>query len=307
MEGNRIEKRTDLLRGVTLTRLDRLFAEGDKGAHKFVIGLTLGNSVVTLDSGATVTGHFIRADDSTLPPIKGTVEEGKAVLTLPEGAYKITGYFSLIIKANVGEMSCAVFWGDGAITRTSTDTIVDPDHTIPSLDELLTKIAAVDDAIARADAAAEEARQAAQSANLKILGQYDTLALLKAAHPTGKAGDAWAIGTEEPYDVHIWDVDANDWKSIGQLQGAAGPQGPQGDAGRGIRTIARTAGDGSPGTTDTYTVYYTDGSTWAYQVYNGADGRDAEGATYDQPLNTTSAVRFASVTADVVVGAVFGE
>ncbi|MBR4057847.1 MAG: hypothetical protein IKK00_06900 [Oscillospiraceae bacterium] len=225
MEGNRIEKRTDLLRGVTLTRLDRLFAEGDKGAHKFVIGLTLGNSVVTLDSGATVTGHFIRADDSTLPPIKGTVEEGKAVLTLPEGAYKITGYFSLIIKANVGEMSCAVFWGDGAITRTSTDTIVDPDHTIPSLDELLTKIAAVDDAIARADAAAEEARQAAQSANFKVLDRFDTYDQLIAAHPTGEAGQAFAVGTADDNVVYIWGIDTLSWVNIGPVQGAQGPKG----------------------------------------------------------------------------------
>lgn len=308
MEGNRIEKRTDLLRGVTLTRLDRLFAEGDKEAHKFVIGLTLGNSEVTLDSGATVTGHFIRADDSTLPPIKGKVEEGKAVLTLPEGAYKITGYFSLIIKANVGEMSCAVFWGDGAITRTSTDTIVDPDHAIPSLDELLTKIAAVDDAITRADAAAEEARQAAQSANFTVLDHYDTLDLLKAAHPTGNPGDAYAIGTEEPYDVHIWGVDVQDWVNIGKLQGARGEQGVQGVPGTNGVSPEINVEEISGG----HRVTITDATgTQSFDVLNGKDGAPGEvgtgGQTFDQELNTTSTVTFASVTANVVYGAVFME
>ena len=225
MEGNRIEKRTDLLRGVTLTRLDRLFASEDKDAHKFIISVTLGASAVTLDSGTVVTGHFIRADDSTLPVIKGKIEEGKAVLTLPEGAYKIPGYFSLIIKANVNGITCAIFWGDGAITRTSTDTIVDPDHIIPSLDELLAKIAAIENAIERAEAATQEAKEAAQSANLKILDQYETLALLEAAHPTGKPGDAYAVGAAAPYDVYIWGVDVQGWVNIGPVQGVQGPKG----------------------------------------------------------------------------------
>ena len=234
MEGNRIEKSTDLLRGVTLTRLDRLFASGDKEAHTFVVGVTLGNSVVSLDNTTAITGHFIRSDDSTLPVIKGTVKDGKAVLTLPDGAYKLPGYFSLIIKANVNGMSCAVFWGDGEITRTSSDTIVDPDHTIPSLDELLAKIGAIDDAIERAEVATQEAKEAAQSANFKILDQYNTLALLKSAHPTGKPGDAYAVGAAAPYIVYIWGVDVDEWVNIGQLQGAQGPQGPQGPEGVGV-------------------------------------------------------------------------
>ena len=43
-------------------------------------------------------------------------------------------------------------------------------------------------------------------------------------------------------------------------------------AGKGITSIARTAGDGSPGTTDTYTVTYSDTTTYEFFVYNGADG-----------------------------------
>lgn len=165
MEGNRIEKSTDLLRGVTLTRMDRLFAEGDKEAHKFVVGVTLGKAAVTLDSGATVTGHFIRADDNTLPPISGSVVDGKAVLTLPEAAYRVPGYFSLIIKATVGEMRCAIFWGDGEIVRSETDTIVDPDHTIPSLEDLLAQIATMETATKAANTATANANTATSKAN----------------------------------------------------------------------------------------------------------------------------------------------
>lgn len=45
-----------------------------------------------------------------------------------------------------------------------------------------------------------------------------------------------------------------------------------GPAGRGITGIQRTSGNGSPGTYDTYTVTFTDGGTFVFQVYNGKDG-----------------------------------
>lgn len=52
-------------------------------------------------------------------------------------------------------------------------------------------------------------------------------------------------------------------------QGVQGPQGPQGVS---IQSIQRTGGTGDPGTTDTYTISLTDGSSYEFQVYNGADG-----------------------------------
>lgn len=45
-----------------------------------------------------------------------------------------------------------------------------------------------------------------------------------------------------------------------------------GPAGRGITGVQRTAGNGSPGTYDTYTMTFTDGGTFVFQVYNGKDG-----------------------------------
>lgn len=61
-----------------------------------------------------------------------------------------------------------------------------------------------------------------------VKGRYDTLAALQAAHPTGNAGDAWAVGTSESNRIYLWDVDAASWKDIGSLQGPAGPQGETG-------------------------------------------------------------------------------
>ena len=43
-----------------------------------------------------------------------------------------------------------------------------------------------------------------------VLGIYGTISALKTAHPTGQAGDAWAIGTADQNTIYLWDVDAND-------------------------------------------------------------------------------------------------
>ena len=63
----------------------------------------------------------------------------------------------------------------------------------------------------------------ADGTSFTVLGRYDTLAALKAAHPTGSEGDAWAVGSAEDNDIYLWDVDAEDWKSVGSLQGPPGP------------------------------------------------------------------------------------
>lgn len=57
---------------------------------------------------------------------------------------------------------------------------------------------------------------------------YDTLESLKLAHPTGSAGDAYAVGTAESNTIYIWDTDDYNWTDIGNLQGPPGERGPQG-------------------------------------------------------------------------------
>lgn len=55
-------------------------------------------------------------------------------------------------------------------------------------------------------------------------------------------------------------------------QGIQGPQGKQGETGTGIQSITLTSGNHAPGTSDTYTITLTDGSTFNFLVYNGANG-----------------------------------
>ena len=58
----------------------------------------------------------------------------------------------------------------------------------------------------------------------------------------------------------------------------------QGAAGNGIASIALKSGTHAPGTTDTYEITFTDGTTFDFFVYNGANGAgtgDMLAATYD--------------------------
>lgn len=64
-----------------------------------------------------------------------------------------------------------------------------------------------------------------------ILGRYETIEELQQDHPTGAAGDAWAIGSAASNTTYIWDTNLNAWTDIGSMQGPQGPTGPQGPVG----------------------------------------------------------------------------
>ena len=57
--------------------------------------------------------------------------------------------------------------------------------------------------------------------------------------------------------------------------GERGVQGEQGENGNGIASISLKSGSHAPGTTDTYEITFTDGTTFDFLVYNGADGADS--------------------------------
>ena len=75
-----------------------------------------------------------------------------------------------------------------------------------------------------------------------IKGSYDSEEALKAAHPTGIAGDAYLVNG----NLYVWSETASDWNDVGEIKGpkgdkgdtgatgaagSEGPQGPQGETG----------------------------------------------------------------------------
>ena len=66
--------------------------------------------------------------------------------------------------------------------------------------------------------------------------------------------------------------------------GGIGDPGPKGETGNGIASISLKSGSHAPGTTDTYEITFTDGTTFDFLVYNGADGAgsgDMKASVYD--------------------------
>lgn len=63
----------------------------------------------------------------------------------------------------------------------------------------------------------------------KVLGYYGTKAALDAAQKaTAAAGDAYGVGTAEPYDIYIFDSITGEFINNGPLQGADGAAGKDG-------------------------------------------------------------------------------
>lgn len=155
-------RKIDVDAEILMTPLRTLYASGDKNAHTFELSLYRNKEPLEIN-GAGVIGYFIRADGYTVP-VDGTASGSVAKVTLSESCYAVVGQFNLIIKVTIGSERKAVFWGNGYVTRSQTDAIIDPSQTIPSLDELLAQIVATEAAAKAANQAASAASSAATSA-----------------------------------------------------------------------------------------------------------------------------------------------
>lgn len=62
-------------------------------------------------------------------------------------------------------------------------------------------------------------------ASFTIKGLYATYDDLIDAHPTGEAGDAYAVGDSDYNEIYNWSVDKEEWENLGSLEGPPGPKG----------------------------------------------------------------------------------
>ena len=86
-----------------------------------------------------------------------------------------------------------------------------------------------------------------------------------------------SVEDEDNAKLYIMGADS-EWRYLADLSGLTGV---------GIETWEKTAGTGLPGTEDTYTVTWTDGRSFAYNVYNGRNGEgagDTSGIAFDIKL-----------------------
>lgn len=195
-------RKVDVDADILMTPIRTLYASGDKNAHTFELSLYRNKEPLKID-GAGVIGYFIRADGYTVP-VDGTASGSVAKVTLSESCYAVIGQFNLIIKVTVGSERKAVFWGNGYVTRSQTDAIIDPSQTIPSLDELLAQIAATEAAAKAANQAASAANSAATSAaQAASAADANALAANSAANAATAAASAASAAATKINDMTI--------------------------------------------------------------------------------------------------------
>lgn len=228
---NVISATVDLAKGIQMVRLGRLFAANDNAAHTINVRVLDDGKIADL-TGQTISAYFIRPDNATVT-ISGTLTDNVASVTLPSSCYANSGHFSIIIKAVSTNVTTAIFWGDGTITRSTTDTIVDPENIIPSLEELLAQISAMQTATAAANTAAGTANTAAGNADTKA-GLADTAAATAnaaAAKIDNMTVSASGLAAGESPTATITEVSGHKHIAFAIPKGDKGEPGPKGDPG----------------------------------------------------------------------------
>ena len=191
--------------------------------------------------------------------IQGESKNGRACVTLPQACYSSQGQFSLVIKLSLSGAIHTIFYAEGAVSRASTDTIVDTEHIIPSLDELLAQIELMESGTAAANSAAQAANTATSAAN-DAAGKIE-----------GMTASAVSIDAGLQPTVSVTDDGEKKHISLGIPKGETGPQGapgpegppgPKGDPGNGsgdvvsvnnVGAVSQPEGE-DDGSTDVQTV-----------------------------------------------------
>ena len=228
-------RKVDVDAEIFMTQLKTLYAAGDKNAHTFKLMLCRKGAPLDIE-GAGVIGYFIRSDGSTVL-LNGEVDQNVVTLTLNESCYAVIGQYNLIIKVTIDDERKAVFWGNGYITRSQTDKIIDPGDVVPSLEELLAQIAAVEAAVKDARAAASAATAAAS--------KIDAMTVTVTGLDAGSAPTAELTEVDGRYNL-VLGVPKGDKGDQGETgpqgeQGTQGEQGPQGE--QGIQGVKGDKGD----------------------------------------------------------------
>ena len=208
-----LEYTADILAGIAVTAMPSLFAQGDKLAHTLRIQVKADGQAVAL-AGWAVTANMIRQDQTTVT-ITGKVVGNAAEVTLEAACYGQSGGFTLSVALSKDGQHITIFCGRGDVMRTRTDSLVDPGHVIPSIDEIIAQYGLMKTAVQNADAATKRANTAADSADKVAKTVQKKLDNGDFIGPQGKTG---ATGPQGPQG------------ETGKT-GATGPQGPQGKTG----------------------------------------------------------------------------
>lgn len=222
MQPYEFKQKCDLRKPIQVEAIHGVVFTADVLANKFTAEVTSNGDPVSL-ANATVNGYAIRDDGETVL-VTGSASGNTASITLPASAYVVSGPLDIVIKVTAGGVTMAVGAWRGYVQRSTTDTIVDPGHVVPSLSELLAKIADCEAATTAANSAASSANTAATNANTKA-GLADTAAT-NANTAAGKINDmtvaATTLAPDSPATAAVSEVSGHKHIAFGIPKGDTG-------------------------------------------------------------------------------------
>lgn len=160
----------DLSHGTSVINLTTPLVEGDDRAQTFRIELLERGKPADLSS-CGCTAFFCRGstkdEEADTIPVPGTVYGNVATVTLTESCYSRSCYFSMPIRltnANTGQKRTFMIVR-GTVVKSVDGKIIDPDGSVPTIDEIFAQIAVMERARQAAEEATAEALDAANKAN----------------------------------------------------------------------------------------------------------------------------------------------
>lgn len=162
-----LDFKKNLREPLKLDYIDTIFQQGDKNANIIRIELMDGTKNADL-SGMVVGGQINRGDNSRiqLEPKDGTIDGNVVTVTIPESWYNVSGSFVAFVRltSENNYIKRTILRIAGFIEPEGDGPLVDPGHTLPSLDELLVQLEAMENATEACNEAADNASAAAQAA-----------------------------------------------------------------------------------------------------------------------------------------------
>lgn len=202
--------KTDLKKPITVEELKGTFFSADQNAN--IIGVEVLDNGAAASLSGSVVGSVIRNDNATITVQNGTLTGNRASIVLPQAAYVVPGPLHIVIRLISGTVKTVLGACTGYVWRSTTDTITDPEHIVPSIDDLLALIDQMEDSKDACDAAAAKVTgltadattlSPGSSATASVTtenGHYKiTLGIPQGAKgDTGSVADAWmlALGDE---------------------------------------------------------------------------------------------------------------
>ena len=199
---------------------------GDNNAHLWEVDVLNDGANADL-SGYSVSAYFIRADGNTVIAT-GEISGNKVSVDLPQSCYSVPGVVKGVLKVTKTGSTVTVGAIKFSVSTSTTDTLVDPEHIVPSIEELLSILAEIDQ-IADAEqerVEAEQGRVAAEEAREEAFSQFEQ------AIESGEYNGATFTPNMSAEGVLSWTNDkglANPGSV--SIKGPQGPQGPKGDTG----------------------------------------------------------------------------